>query len=149
MGPTWVLSAPDGPHDGPMNLAIKVVYPLQKWSAVQNSVVFFFVSLNSSLNKLSALMWCHFNINVSFQWVDNSVLIHHISHFHNMIQHNTVLYIARLRQIVFRVRTHKRGVWCGYIWDKYRSVPRGNFIKHIRCKGVVQSMTRGFTNSYG
>ena len=22
MGPTWVLSAPDGPHDGPMNLAI-------------------------------------------------------------------------------------------------------------------------------
>ena len=24
MGPTWVLSAPDGPHDGPMNLAIRV-----------------------------------------------------------------------------------------------------------------------------
>ena len=22
MGPNWVLSAPDGPHDGPMNLAI-------------------------------------------------------------------------------------------------------------------------------
>ena len=22
MGPTWVLSAPDGPHDGPLNLAI-------------------------------------------------------------------------------------------------------------------------------
>ena len=25
MGPTWVLSAPDGPHVGPMNLAIKNV----------------------------------------------------------------------------------------------------------------------------
>ena len=25
MGPTWVLSAPDGPHDGPMNFAIWVV----------------------------------------------------------------------------------------------------------------------------
>ena len=25
MGPTWVLSAPDGPHVGPMNLAIGVV----------------------------------------------------------------------------------------------------------------------------
>ena len=25
MGPTWVLSAPDGPHVGPMNLAIRVV----------------------------------------------------------------------------------------------------------------------------
>ena len=24
MGPTWVLSAPDGPHVGPMNLAIWV-----------------------------------------------------------------------------------------------------------------------------
>ena len=25
MGPTWVLSAPDGPHVGPMNFAIRVV----------------------------------------------------------------------------------------------------------------------------
>ena len=25
MGPTWVLSAPDGPHVGPMNIAIRVV----------------------------------------------------------------------------------------------------------------------------
>ena len=25
MGPTWVLSAPDGPHVGPMSLAIRVV----------------------------------------------------------------------------------------------------------------------------
>ena len=25
-GPTWVLSAPDGPHVGPMNLAIRVTY---------------------------------------------------------------------------------------------------------------------------
>ena len=25
MGPTWVMSAPDGPHVGPMNLAIRVV----------------------------------------------------------------------------------------------------------------------------
>ena len=25
MGPTWVLSAPDGPHVGPMNLSIRVV----------------------------------------------------------------------------------------------------------------------------
>ena len=24
MGPTWVLSAPDGPHVGPMNLAMRV-----------------------------------------------------------------------------------------------------------------------------
>ena len=29
MGPTWVLSAPDGPHVGPMNLAIRVL--LHRW----------------------------------------------------------------------------------------------------------------------
>ena len=26
MGPTWVLSAPDGPHVGPMDPAIRVAY---------------------------------------------------------------------------------------------------------------------------
>ena len=30
MGPTWVLSAPDGPHIGPMSLAIRV-YALRWW----------------------------------------------------------------------------------------------------------------------
>ena len=29
MGPTWVLSAPDGPHFGPMNLAIMDVFEWQ------------------------------------------------------------------------------------------------------------------------
>ena len=28
MGPTWVLSVPDGPHDSPMNLAIRAVLRL-------------------------------------------------------------------------------------------------------------------------
>ena len=27
MEPTWVLSAPDGPHVGPMNLAIRAIMP--------------------------------------------------------------------------------------------------------------------------
>ena len=25
-GPTWVLSSPDGPHGGPMNLAIRAAF---------------------------------------------------------------------------------------------------------------------------
>ena len=29
IGPTWVLSAPDGPHVGPMNLAIRGVFLVQ------------------------------------------------------------------------------------------------------------------------
>ena len=39
MGPTWVLSAPDGPHVGPMNLAIRVVEGLPHVSTTfQNSI---------------------------------------------------------------------------------------------------------------
>ena len=30
MGPTCVLSAPDGHHVGPMNLALKVILPYRK-----------------------------------------------------------------------------------------------------------------------
>ena len=30
MGTTWVLSAPDGPHVGPTNLAIRDIYPIYK-----------------------------------------------------------------------------------------------------------------------
>ena len=33
MGPTWVLSAPDGPHVGPMNLAIRDSLPTRQWYA--------------------------------------------------------------------------------------------------------------------
>ena len=32
MGPTWVLSAPDGPHVGPMNLAMRA--PLLQMKAI-------------------------------------------------------------------------------------------------------------------
>ena len=34
MGPTWVLSAPDGPHVGPMNLAITDLTSMQVGSHV-------------------------------------------------------------------------------------------------------------------
>ena len=35
MGPTWVLSAPDGPHVGPMNFAIWVC------QEIENTMVYF------------------------------------------------------------------------------------------------------------
>ena len=31
MGPTWVLSAPDGPHVGPVNLAVRDYQPYMKF----------------------------------------------------------------------------------------------------------------------
>ena len=42
MGPTWVLSAPDGPHGGPMNLALTVS---KHWQQHQNT-------LNYKVNKI-------------------------------------------------------------------------------------------------
>ena len=42
MGPTWVLSAPDGPHFGPMNLAMMAGNVLLESKTLQlyNCVVF-------------------------------------------------------------------------------------------------------------
>ena len=39
MGPTWVLSAPDGPHVGPMNLAIREYHQARKGSALKHDDV--------------------------------------------------------------------------------------------------------------
>ena len=48
MGPTWVLSAPDGPHVGPMNLAIRDILSLSKaYSAKQKKrPVTFAITIN-------------------------------------------------------------------------------------------------------
>ena len=40
MGPTWVLLAPDGPHDGPINLAIRVESKrFSKWNKCTHKVI--------------------------------------------------------------------------------------------------------------
>ena len=45
MGPTWVLSAPDGSHVGPMNLAIRdMTIPVQFFSHLTSSEHFAFPS---------------------------------------------------------------------------------------------------------
>ena len=39
MGPTWVLSVPDGPHVGPMNLAIRDCFPLLPYPLVAQQLM--------------------------------------------------------------------------------------------------------------
>ena len=51
MGPTWVLSAPDGPHVGPMNLAIRVVF----YSCSGNTYCYDWQSTRNML------WWCNHN----------------------------------------------------------------------------------------
>ena len=45
MGPTWVLSAPDGPHVDPMNLAIRDI--------LQGHLLPTQIDLNPSMNRYS------------------------------------------------------------------------------------------------
>ena len=54
MGPTWALSAPDGPHVGPMNLAIMVstvvlclVYSC--WFPIGHNIVILYIQGSSNL----------------------------------------------------------------------------------------------------
>ena len=65
MGPTWVLSAPDGPHVGPMNLAIKEankkenIKALHYWMLCKRNP-----TLDSPHKRLCnaesvSMSWCH------------------------------------------------------------------------------------------
>ena len=69
MGPTWVLSAPDGPHVGNMNLAIRVVY--QGWLDV-------FAPIPILLHGATDLFWWYnfkttSHIFVIFSMIDGPV----------------------------------------------------------------------------
>ena len=57
MGPTWVLSAPDGPHVGPMNLAIRVVLlQLITWPHSDTLIIgYLFISNHIALWKAATL----------------------------------------------------------------------------------------------
>ena len=66
MGPTWILSAPDGPHVGPMNLAIRdVCQNLQHWLQPIRGWIF---AHNCKP---------HFPIDMSlWHWENNRLVIH-------------------------------------------------------------------------
>ena len=47
MGSTWVLSAPDGPHVGPMNLAIRAC--TKGWYIIKISIYLYYFIINSTM----------------------------------------------------------------------------------------------------
>ena len=52
MGPTCVLSAPDGPHGGPMNLAIRAFLPIEQIGISQITIpVAFTGTVHSPVDK--------------------------------------------------------------------------------------------------
>ena len=71
MGPNWVLSAPDGPHVGPMNLAIWV-YFIIPWEIQVENVYWLYTSIYTMVpeaNKCgSAEATVLVVINIDWTW---------------------------------------------------------------------------------
>ena len=65
MGPTWVLSFPGGPHDGPINLAIRVAltWPLHHCGLGHWNLVI--VHIYALMYPNSKIYW---NLGKEFQW---------------------------------------------------------------------------------
>ena len=57
MGPTWVLSAPDGPHVGPTNLAIRTVYLNNDQHGRQNTLEIFRDKYDLVITRPSNAPW--------------------------------------------------------------------------------------------
>ena len=78
MGPTWVLLAPDGPHDGHMNLAIR---DISGWSQFKDAILSVY-----SHDKDKTISHWHLNI-----FEEHTYMILHITVLYTR-QNNTVLY---------------------------------------------------------
>ena len=106
MGPTWVLSAPDGPHVGPMNLAIRV-YMSANWVSIGKmhlktvSVAFrpFFLGPISWSASLSlghgfilppVLVKVAFNSALLFREFTLFVFPFYSRNYHNIDEHNFI-----------------------------------------------------------
>ena len=61
MGPTWVLSAPDGSHVGPMNLVIRVA--LRILLRVEETTNGSILSTHWGMNKMADIWIRHFQMN--------------------------------------------------------------------------------------
>ena len=73
MGPTWVLSAPDGPHVGPRNLAIRMVIAI--------SITIFFNNMKGM--KVLTLLSTTVHQLTKNMAVQNAFLISCMNLFHN------------------------------------------------------------------
>ena len=67
MGPTWVLSTPDGPHVGPMNLAIRVPQDHNNVITIHETwVTSNYLNFNYNLNCTEIKIWQLSPLNDTF-----------------------------------------------------------------------------------
>ena len=82
MGPTWVLSAPDGPHAGPMNLATSVI---QQWNNDANCMLSCAWSPFRSIRHRHGRSWWWWRHGCKYLCCDQNAVIqvdgYHVSHW--------------------------------------------------------------------
>ena len=107
MGPTWVLSAPYGPHVGPMNLAIRVsILPCGQW--VHDEIITLLLRQNdvtTSFRRNNDVI-----ITTCVRWVVNIRLLQVPSHVVKFLELFLPLSPPGWRGIVVTVRAGGRAV---------------------------------------
>ena len=78
MGHTWVLSAPDGPHVGPMNLAVRVCIQISRCTSAMRCVVTSY-ELNVSCTCNSYELHMKFNNNFTIIFYEMTLHIKFIN----------------------------------------------------------------------
>ena len=107
MGPTWVLSAPDGPHFGPMNLGIRAMMLVWLYYTVRIAIICSKLCLNILVTNQN--YWCLELISLikSTNWKDSNKQ-NHKRHIDGLVQ-------GRLNSIVnaldLRLSCTKPSTW--------------------------------------
>ena len=69
MGPNWVLSDPEGPHVGPMNLAIRVLLVRTEYSGITVPLAAMILSIKDGsaycFNKEEIQLRCYSSVEIS------------------------------------------------------------------------------------
>ena len=70
MGPTWVLSAPCGPHVGPINLAVRVNILFYARLISMNNWIFLYWYLSTLTCSCAFVCWDLLIPNKRFNWIE-------------------------------------------------------------------------------
>ena len=111
MAPTWVLSAPSGPHVGPINLAIRVIHIASILSMYARTMV---LQSHTSLRYYCTFLFTHIHIFFYIFWYINTFFVWFALFWNSIIfQPNTFVLpypIDMITRIVLRMRA-TNGRW--------------------------------------
>ena len=124
MGPTWVLSAPDGPHAGPMDLAIRATslsrlfytYMGSSFISTPTPLYWFYIKLFAKV--LKQILFMFFNIYMKLDNFSNDTNICQCFQHMNIVQYYIILLFDVFQVSVQHITMmpYKPGVWNHGYW---------------------------------